>query len=351
MLSNNQQAFFALVRAGLWEQEVRLSQYVEINYSAVMRLAEKQSVIGLITAGIGQVVDEKVPAEEVLQFVGASLQIEQQNQVMNRLTESLIKKLRNANINCLLVKGQGIAQCYEKPLWRSSGDIDLFFSKKDYQKGVDFLTPFASEKLQDAKYTKSYGLIINDWMVELHGTLRNTLSSKMDRMIDAVQEDEFNSGDVRVWRCGNTDIFMPNADNDLFLLFTHFVRHFYKGGISFRQLCDWCRLLCKYRSEINILLLESRLRKAGLTDEWKAFAAVTVDFLGMPVEAMPLYDNRKKWHKKANKIIGFIFNTKPINSIGDKLARVKVFPANTLFFLPAMLFHLNWLKIKERLVR
>ena len=107
VLSNNQQAFFALVRAGLWEQEVRLSQYVEIDYSAVMRLAEKQSVIGLITAGIEQVVDEKVPAEEVLQFVGASLQIEQQNQVMNRLTESLIKKLRNANINCLLVKGQG----------------------------------------------------------------------------------------------------------------------------------------------------------------------------------------------------------------------------------------------------
>ena len=173
----------------------------------------------------------------------------------------------------------------------------------------------------------------------------------MDRMIDAVQEDEFNSGEVRVWRYGNTDIFMPNADNDLFLLFTHFVRHFYKGGISFRQLCDWCRLLWKYRSEINIQLLESRLRKAGLMDEWKAFAAVTVDFLGMPIEAMPLYDNRKKWHKKANKIVGFIFDTKPINSLGDKLARMKVFPANTLLFMPAMLFHLNWLKIKERLVQ
>ena len=353
-LNNNQQAFFALVKAGLWEQEVRLSEFGEIDFSEVMRLAENQSVIGLVTAGLEHVVDVKVPQTDLLQFIGQSLQIEQQNQSMNQFTVALIQKLRKANIYCLLVKGQGIAQCYERPLWRSSGDIDLFFSKTEYQKAVDFLSPLASEKMQDAKYTKSYGLIIKDWMVELHGSLRNTLSSRMDRMIDAVQEDTFKNRSVRAWRCGETDVFMPNVDNDLFLLFTHFVRHFYKGGISFRQLCDWCRMLWTYQTKIDMPLLESRVRKAGLLNEWKTFAAVAVDYLGMPVDAMPLFNEgenqNEKYKGKAGKIVDMVFNAKPINSFSDKLARAKVFPVNTLKFLPAMLFHMNWMKLKERMV-
>ena len=47
-----QSAFFALLRAGLWEKEVQLLPYGEIDYSEVMRLAEEQSVVGLIAAGI-----------------------------------------------------------------------------------------------------------------------------------------------------------------------------------------------------------------------------------------------------------------------------------------------------------
>ena len=190
-------------------------------------------------------------------------------------------------------------------------------------------------------------------MIELHGTLRNSLSSKMDRMIDAVQEDVFKNGSVRAWRCGETDVFMPSVDNDLFLLFTHFVRHFYKGGISFRQLCDWCRMLWTYYDELDSKLLESRIREAGLMMEWKAFAAIAVDYLGMPREKTLLYNeydiHNSILKKKAEKIVGFIFNTKPINGLSDKLARAKVFPINTLKFLPGLLFQLNLLKVKERL--
>lgn len=39
-------AFFALVRAGLWEREVQLLPYGEIDFSAVQSVAEEQSVVG-----------------------------------------------------------------------------------------------------------------------------------------------------------------------------------------------------------------------------------------------------------------------------------------------------------------
>ena len=40
-MDKNQQAFFALLRAGLWEREVGLAPYGEIDFSAVLDLAEE----------------------------------------------------------------------------------------------------------------------------------------------------------------------------------------------------------------------------------------------------------------------------------------------------------------------
>lgn len=55
MNSNNQQVFFALVRAGLWEKDVQLLPYGEVDYAEVMRLAQEQVVVGLVAGVIHQV--------------------------------------------------------------------------------------------------------------------------------------------------------------------------------------------------------------------------------------------------------------------------------------------------------
>ena len=38
--------------------------------------------------------------------------------------------------------------------------------------------------------------------------------------------------------------------------------------------------------------------------EWRAFAALAVDWLGMPAEAMPLYSDETCWHRKGSRILG-----------------------------------------------
>ena len=50
-LNNNQQAFLELVRAGLWEKDACLLQYGNIDFQEVYRLAQEQSVVGLVAAG------------------------------------------------------------------------------------------------------------------------------------------------------------------------------------------------------------------------------------------------------------------------------------------------------------
>lgn len=356
MTNNNQQAFFALVRAGLWEKEARLLPYGDIDYAEVMRLAQEQAVVGLVAAGLEHVTDVKVPQVWALQFAGQAIQIEQRDNAMNSFIAVTVDEMRKAGIYTLLVKGQGIAQCYERPMWRTSGDIDFFLNNDDYQKAKAYLAPLSSNGEPERRYSKEIGFYINRWLVELHGTLHTGLSTRVDQAIDEVQKAVFYGDQVRSWDNGGTLVFLPGADEDVFLVFTHFIKHFYKeGGVTLRQLCDWCRLLYTYRESLNHELLESRIKKTGLMDEWRSFAAVAVEWLGMPVEAMPLYDSRlmvqgSRFAKKAVKIVAFILKDGEWRKWRDTLTVSQIFPWNTMKFAPGILLNVNWMKVKERLM-
>ena len=309
-LSTNQQAFFALVKAGLWEQEVRLSQYKGIDFTTIQSIAEEQSVVGLITAGLEQVTDVKVPQEILLQFIGSTLQIEQQNKAMNGFVAKLIGRLRKEDVYAILVKGQGIAQCYEKPLWRSSGDVDLLLSEDNYDKAKKVLMPLAIDAEKEFKTFKHLGMTMQGgYVLELHGTLHSRLSKRVDRVIDEAQKDVFFGGNVRSWNNNGISVFLPSPDNDVIFVFTHILHHFYIEGIGLRQICDWCRLLWVYRDSLDYRLLEYRIWRAGLISEWRAFAALAIEWLGMPVEAMPLYSADKKWSRKAKQIVTFVLES------------------------------------------
>lgn len=352
MTNNNQQAFFALVRAGLWEKEVRLLPSGEVDYAEVMRLAQEQAVVGLVAAGLEQVVDVKIPQVWALQFAGQTIQIEQRNKAMNLFIIDLVAKLRGADIYTLLLKGQGIAQCYERPQWRSSGDVDLLLSEEDFYRAKSFLLPLSNGNKPECSYSKELGYYIDSWSVELHGTQRTGLSSRVDAEIDAVQKDLLSEGDVCSWQNGDTIVFLPGVDNDVFLVFTHFIKHFYKeGGVTLRQLCDWCRLLWTYRDKIDVTKLEQRLNKSGLMNEWKAFVSVAVDYLGMPDEATPLYIKDKKWSRKAVKIIKFILEGGEWHRFRDTFKVGIIFPLSTIRFLPGIVLNVNWLKVRERLFK
>ncbi len=348
-----------LVRAGLWEKEARLSQFGSVDYEEVMRLAEEQSVVGLVTAGLEHVVDVKMPQEVLLQFIGQTLQIEQQNNAMNDFVAGLIREMRKEGIYALLVKGQGVAQCYEKPLWRAPGDVDLFLSDENYERSKSFLKTKASSIEQEYLREKHLGMTIDDWLVELHGSLYCGLSSRIERELDNVRNDTFYGGAVRSWDNGGVQIFQLKAENDAFYVFTHILQHFFKEGLGMRQVCDWCRLLWTYRESLNYGFLESRIRKADLMSEWKAFGAYAVEYLGMSAEAMPFYSGAGSWKRKAKCINKFVLNVgnmghnreksyrnypylvrkcfSAFRRIGDLLNHAMIFPLNSLSFSYAIM--------------
>lgn len=300
------QAFLDLLRAGLWEKEACFIPNDRLLFKNIYLLSKEQSVVGLVAAGIEHITDEKPPKDFVLSLVGEAIQLERHNKAMNTFIGVLVEKMRAADIYTLLVKGQSIAQCYERPLWRECGDVDFYLSKTDYEKAKSFLSSLASSIQNEDKKRLHLSMTIDSWEVELHGTLKTCLWRKLDKVIDDLHKEVFCGGAVRSWMNGNTQVFIPRADEDVVFVFTHILQHFYRGGVGLRQVCDWCRLLWSYRESINSHLLETRLSEMGVRIEWKAFAYVAVNFLGMPAEAMPLYSSSSRWRRKASVLLSLI---------------------------------------------
>ena len=118
ILQKETEAFFSLLRAGLWgcnNDDLNLNKGTD--WQEVYRLATEQSVLGLVLDGLEHST-VKPPQILLLQWIGEVQVIEQQNKEMNAFVAELIEKLRENDVDALLVKGQGVAQCYEKPLWR-----------------------------------------------------------------------------------------------------------------------------------------------------------------------------------------------------------------------------------------
>ena len=306
-MDNNSKAFFALVRAGLWEQSVRLSLY---------KLAEAQAVLGLVAAGLEHVEDRKVTKPEAVQFMKKVFWLEGRNVEMNGFIEKLTSRLRDIGVYALLVKGQGVAQCYEKPEWRAVGDVDLLVDEDNYVKAKSLLAPIAEYVGVEDVDKKHIGMTIDTWTVEFHGTLHNGLSRRSDKVIDEIQEDSLRRGNVTMWRNGETDVPLPCADNHILFVFTHILQHFFHGGIGLRQICDWCRMLWTYRGSLDIDLLESRLRKMGLMSEWKVFSALAVYYLGLDAYYIPLYCEDGRFRRKANRVLALVMEK---GSFGNKV--------------------------------
>ena len=324
-LRAHEEAFFALVRAGLWEKQVALGPLAgQLDYEALFKLSAQQWMNGIVTAGMGRATDMHLPESVFCATTANMLRLEARNTQMNALIASLWQKLQAAGLEVLLVKGQGVAQCYERPLWRTSGDIDMLMDAPTYHQAKKLLLPLATGKMPEIPEALHLALLFDKkWIVELHGSLRTGLGRRIDRVVDAVQEGMLSGRQVRFWDNGGTQIPLPAPDGDVIFIFTHMLTHFFKGGIGIRQLCDWCRLLWTFRDTIDRTLLEERLRKMGVLSEWKAFAAAAVDWLGMPPEAMPFYAEGRSWKRKARKIIAFMLESGNLGHNRDDSYRKK----------------------------
>ena len=172
----------------------------------------------MVAAGLEHVIGIKVPKEDVLQFVGQALQLEQRNQAMNFFIGMTLEKFHEDGIEAVLIKGQGVAQCYAKPEWRSAGDVDLLLNEENYEKGKAFLKGISETEPEEYSFNKEYITTFGGWCLELHGSLRCGLSAALNKEVDAIQKEICDNHHVRYWEAAGKQIPLPEEKVHTFII-------------------------------------------------------------------------------------------------------------------------------------
>ena len=263
-MNKSETAFLELLKAGLWGTEVREGDFLDkdIDWERVVELARQQTVVGIVGEAMSQLTRGVMPRPLYLQVLKEVMEIEEENKRMNALIPILFRTLDQLGVQSWLLKGQGVTQCYENPLRRMSGDIDVFFPKKeDYGKArMDFLCHLKAEDVHnDNDKTKTLEFDYKGIYIELHGQIVTEVNRKCRRNFDAFFTSCVEEG-CAIWN-GAT---LPPVRFDIVFIFMHMVRHYFGGGIGLRQVSDWMRYVYVHHQDVDEETLKEDLQKTGL---------------------------------------------------------------------------------------
>lgn len=298
--------FFALLRAGLWNEEPDTSLFESnVDWDALLDKAKKQTVLGVIGDGIGMLPAEFRPLPADLHGLKSQLHlIRRSHLLLNTTLKEVCARLREADIHPVLLKGQGVAQCYRYPEQRQCGDIDLYIRPGDYEKACSVVRDFGRQTGKESENIQHYHFTRNGVTIEIHRLVAYSVvpevNRKLQKLIAFYLQDETV---CRYWK--EAEVLLPPVNFDAFYLFYHFAKHFMQGGTGLRQICDWVRYLHVHQKEIDKERLLADIRSLGLMPLWELFGCIAVDYLGLPEQELPGFNADKR--EKAGRAVALIF--------------------------------------------
>lgn len=267
-LNKDYSIFFMLLRSGLWEREIEdLSSFPlsRACWENIFGWSKLQTVTGIIYEGINHLPDNLLPPEDLLlRWVVEVDSIERKNLLMNQVIVELYNLFERKGIKPILLKGQGVATFYTKPLLRESGDVDLYFSSpQEYMKAECLIEDFGIALRKNPDQSHTY-----DWkgvVVQHHSTLLDVSNPFAEKLVhDFVRQVGYVQQTLS-WDNYHFDIKMPSPCLNVLLLNLHILKHALGWGIGLRQLCDLACVTDAYGENVNFPHLDEIYKRLGVS--------------------------------------------------------------------------------------
>lgn len=291
--------FFELLQIALGNRE-RLSVVPSVEeWTEMYAEPERQAVTGILLQGIERLPAEQRPSQEILlQWIGVGQMIEQQNRLLDERCKWLLDKLKNAGLDGTILKGQGIAQLYDKELrsQRQSGDIDVYVNC-----GIRKALAFAkSQGLKDVEWDYKH-LHLNLWddiEVEMHYRVEVLLNLWKNRRLQKWFQKHQDAMFCNLNHNDNlNEIVTPTVEFNVFYILLHIYRHFLYEGVGLRQIVDYYFVLKAIANTDSTDKTDYALEAVsqfGMEKLAKGLMWMMHEALGMPREWMLWEPNEKE---------------------------------------------------------
>jgi hypothetical protein len=230
-----QDLFVELLQISLGTRDVLSRVPTSKEWNDLFDEAERQAVSGIAFEGVKKLPNTQRPPQILLlEWIGVSEQIRQQNIIVDKQTREIWSQLKKDGFDAAILKGQGIATLYgELAPYRQSGDIDIWV-KGGYQKVCDYVQ--RTHATDDVAYHRFHYDYFEDTEVELHHRptlMRNLLDDrKLDKWYNSFGADSF----VYLEDKG---FAVPSLEFNKIFILTHIYRHFLFEGIGLRHVMDY----------------------------------------------------------------------------------------------------------------
>src|SRR5690554_5340874 len=137
-MNQQERLYLTLLSASLWQQPVDADLFVGIDmevWQELLKLSDAQRTTAFLTDSILSLPEKLQPPRTLrLKLLLQCEKIEKANRRLNELLAHIEWEYRLLNCPFVLLKGQGVALCYPRPLRRTPGDLDLFLYRRgDYE--------------------------------------------------------------------------------------------------------------------------------------------------------------------------------------------------------------------------
>ncbi len=255
------EAFLLLLRAALKEQFTEdttpLSSLGETEWKGIATIAIEQSVSGLIGDAVTSIPEETAIPDNILYyFISEKEKAAMIGRRMALLAKNVSSLFRENGLHPILMKGPATAAYYPHPELRSYGDIDLYFTKDEFDEARALA---AKESVVTDAGDGSFHFNMEGVDVDVHRSYFDLHMSDSDL----------------------PEISSPEAS--IIMLSAHAMKHACGTGLGLRQICDVAMAFKYWEGRYDPDRLEAALRTSGMVKWQTLLSSFIINRLGIEV--------------------------------------------------------------------
>ncbi len=242
--------FFELIQLSLGRRDCFSLCPSEKDWDELFELAKKQALVGVLFTGVERLPEEQRPPKDILlKWFAMTEMIEKENRRMNDIAVRVQERFLKDGFRSCILKGQGVATLYPKPLRRQSGDIDIWL-EGERKHIIEYALGICKPK-KILWYHLDF-TAVKDTEVEVHYMPSWMFNLFTDRRLQAWFKEKGNKMFKNSTTLPNGSlIHVPTQDFNIVYLLIHIYRHLFEEGIGLRQLMDYYFLLLSAKENSN----------------------------------------------------------------------------------------------------
>lgn len=199
------------------------------------------------------------------------------------LTDKYLKKLENAGITGVVLKGWAVSGYYHVPELRKTGDIDIIVAQNDVKKAIDVFKNDGFREVDGQHSNHHTELIGKDKIiVEIHNTLvelfdKEAINSQIkeygQNMLTHYEMFEYNGYRIR----------RAVPEYNAISLALHMLQHYMRAGFGLKLLCDWVEFVNNGIDENQYKAFVHMAEILGITGFVTMINSVCHEYFGMRI--------------------------------------------------------------------